>query len=88
MPRFRRPPKRFGGDTQHEFCNPKEFFRIQYFEACDVLILELDDQKEIMQPVLCMESLLLMSANGEERITELKEFTASVFKENLSVAES
>ena len=62
LPRFRRPPKRFDGDTQHEFCNPKKFFRIQYFEACDVLIQERDDrfeQKEIMQPVLCMESLLL-----------------------------
>ena len=85
LPRFRRPPKRFDGDTQHDFCNPKEFFRIQYFEACDVLIQELDDRfehKEIMQPVL---SLLLKSANGEEHITELKEFTASVFKEDLSV---
>ena len=85
LPRF---PNRFDGDTQHEFCNPKKFFQIQYFEACDVLIQELDDrfeQKEIMQPVLCMESLLLKSANGEEHITELKEFTASVFKEDLSV---
>ena len=53
-----------------------------------MLIQELDDrfeQKEIMQPVLCMESVLLKSANGEEHITELKEFTASVFKEDLSV---
>ena len=88
LPRFSGPPKRFDGDTQHEFCNPKEFFRIQYFEACDLLIQELDDrfeQKEIMQPVLNMESLLLKSANGEGHITELKEFTASVFKEDLSV---
>ena len=38
-----------------------------------------------MQPVLCMESFLLKSANGEEHITELKEFKASMFKEELSV---
>ena len=88
LPRFRRPPQRFDGDTQHEFRHPRELFRKQYFEALDLLIQELHDrfeQKEIMQPVLSMESLLLKSANGERHAVELEQFTASVFKDDLSI---
>lgn len=38
-----------------------------------------------MQPVLSMESLLLKSANGEKHSVELEQFTASVFKDDLSI---
>ena len=73
-----------GGDTQYEFCDPVELFRKQYFEACDLLIQELDDrfeQKEMMQPVLSMEPFLLKSAIGEKHLDELEELTVSVFKD-------
>ena len=50
----------------------------------DLLIQELHDrfeQKEIIQPVLSTESL----ANGERHAVELEQFTASVFKDDLSI---
>lgn len=56
LPRHRKPLKRYGGS------DPKKYFRQSYFAACDILIQELLDrfeQKEIMQPVLAMESLLI-----------------------------
>ena len=57
LPRFRRPPSKFGGSNQHEFGNPSAY-RKQYFEALDLLIQELSDhfqQKDVMQPVLTIE---------------------------------
>lgn len=33
LPRFRSPPQRFNGNMQHEFCDPRELFWKQYFEA-------------------------------------------------------
>ena len=51
LPRYRKPPKRFGGSEPHKFSKPKEFFRQQYFAACDLLIQELLDrfeQKDLM----------------------------------------
>ena len=40
-------------------------------KACDLLIQELHDrfgQREVMKPIITLESLLLKSANGEECI--------------------
>ena len=36
LPRFRRPPSKFGGSNQHEFDNPSKYYRKQYFEALDL----------------------------------------------------
>ena len=77
MPRYRKPPQRFGGDTQHEFLQPREYFRQNYFEACDILIGELSDrfvQEYVMKPVLCMEFILLTCklACGVTCTSELK----------------
>ena len=55
LPRYRKPPKRLGGGEPHQFSGPQEYFRQQYFTACDLLIRELVDrfeQKELMQPYL------------------------------------
>ena len=78
LPRFRRPPSKFGGSNQHEFGNPSAYYRKQYFEALDLLIQELSDrfqQKDPMQPVLAIEALLIKSANGEDQTEELKNFS-------------
>ena len=88
LPRYRKPPQRFGGDTQHEFMQPREYFRQKYFEACDILIGELSDrfeQEDVMKPVLCMESILLKSACGETCTSELKSFSESVFQADFSI---
>ena len=71
LPRYRKPPQRFGGDTQHEFMQPREYFRQKYFEACDILIGELSDrfeQEDVMKPVLCMESIYYLSQLAEKHV--------------------
>ena len=86
LPRYRKPPKRFGGSEPHNFSKPKEFFRQQYFAACDLLTQELLDrfeQKDLMQPILAMESVLIKSANGEHYAEDLKQVKQSVFKADL-----
>ena len=68
LPRYRKPPKRFGGSDPHQFDEPRSYFQQKYYTACDILIQELLDsfeQKEFMQPVLAMENLLIKLANGE-----------------------
>ena len=52
LPRYRKPPRRLDAGSQpHRFSEPKDFFRQQYFAACDLLIQELTDhfdQKDFM----------------------------------------
>lgn len=87
LPIYYKPPKRFGGSDPYQFDEPKMCFRQKYYSACDVLIQELLDrfeQKEFMQPVLTMESLLIKSANGECHTDELRTMKESVFKGDLN----
>ena len=73
---------------EHEFRQPRDYFRQKYFEACDILIGELSDrfeQEDVMKPVLCMESILLKSACGEKCNSELKSFSESVFQADFSI---
>ena len=87
LPRYHTPPKRFGGADAHQFDEPKKYFRQKYFAACDVLIQELLDrfeQKEFMQPVLAIESLLIKSAKGECHADEVRTVKESVFKDDLN----
>ena len=87
LPRYRKPPKRFGGSDPHQFDEPKMCFRQKYYSACDILIQELLDrfkQEEFMQPVLTMESLLIKYANGECHTDELRTMKESVFKGDLN----
>ena len=44
LPRYRRLPRRLNqGEEQHRFQTPKEVFQQIYFEACDLLINEVND---------------------------------------------
>ena len=57
-------------------------------KACDLLIQELHDrfgQREVMKPIVTLESLLLKSANGEECIQELSDFNDSVYRQEFTV---
>ena len=72
----------------HRFFVPKDYFRSQYFEGCDLLVQELSDhfeQKEVIQPVLSIESQLIKAANGEDSTEELRIMTESVFLNDLSI---
>ena len=89
LPRYRRAPARLDDGSQpHTYRTPKDYFRRQYFEACDLLIGELEDrfeQKGLMEHVLLLESLLLKAANGNDCSTELNEIDKSLYKDDLDI---
>ena len=68
LPQYKRLPKQLDQGTKpHEFEAPRDYFRQQYFEACDLLLGELDDrfdQKSVLSSVMALENTLLNSANG------------------------
>ena len=56
-------------------------FRQTYFEACDLLIGEVNDRfsQDFMAPVIAMENLIVKSANDEEFTEDLEKVSGSVF---------
>ena len=46
LPRYRKPPKRFGGSDPHQFDEPKRYFQQKYYTACGILVQELLDRFE------------------------------------------
>ena len=77
LPRYRKAPARLDDGSQpHRYSTPRVYFRQQYHEACDMLIRELEgrfEQKELLNPVLLLESLLPKAANGDQCSKELLE---------------
>ena len=78
LPRYRRaPPRLDDGSLPHQFSTPKEYFRQQYFQTCDLLLQELENRfDQSLHPVLALESLLLKAANGqcfEEQLQTVRE---------------
>ena len=80
LPWYKRLPKRLDqGAKPHEFETPKDYFHQQYFDACDLLLGELDDrfdQQSVLPSVMALENTLLNSANGfnyEEQLAILEE---------------
>ena len=71
--RYRRAPTRLDdGSLSHQFSTPKAYFRQQYYQACDLLLRDLEDRfaaqsftAQSLHPVLALESLLLKAANGQ-----------------------
>ena len=75
---------------KHRFNTAKDYFCCQYFEACDLLLNDIEsrfEQKEFMEPVLAIE-LLIKSANGEDFSQELKVVESSCFKSDLCFKKS
>ncbi|XP_062511818.1 zinc finger MYM-type protein 1-like [Corticium candelabrum] len=89
LSRPRRQPRRVDdGSSPHVHDTPKVFFRQRYFEACDILINDLKDrfdQKEVMEPLLTIESLLLKAANSRAYEDAWKKFCCSCYKEDLDI---
>eukprot|EP00731_Ephydatia_muelleri_P036298 Em0232g1a len=89
LPRYRKAPQRYDdGAPNVQFSDSRSFYCQKYFEACDLLIQELHDrfgQREVMKPIVTLESLLLKSANGEECIQELYDFNDSVYRQEFTV---
>ena len=87
LPRYRKAPRRFDeGSQPHKFSTAKDYFRCQYFQACDLLVNDIEsrfEQKEYMGPVLAIEALLIKSANGEDFSQELKVVESSCYQSDL-----
>ena len=91
LPRYRRAPARLeNGSLPHRFGMPEEFYRHLYFEACDLLIRELDDRfqvEESLSPVLSLENLLLQAANGESYEDVVQSLQSSCYKDDINFNE-
>lgn len=88
LPRYRRVPRRLDDGSQpHRYSTPKEYFRHQFFEACDLLISELDqrfDQQQLLSPVLTLENLLLEASNGHSYQNHLDSLKISCYKNDFN----
>ena len=88
LPRYRRTPARLDDGSQpHRYATPKDYFRHQYFQACDLLTRELEDrfqQRDLLPPVISLEKLLLKAANGEAYEQELEIIKTSCYKDDFN----
>ena len=87
LPRYRRRPSRFeDGSNPHEFTSAKAYYRQIFFEACDLLSVELKDRFEDQHipSVLAIEQALLKAANGNNCETEIVHLTKSCYKNDIT----
>ena len=55
---MRTPARLDDGSQPHRYATPKDYFRHQYFQACDLLTRELEDrfqQRDLLPPVISLE---------------------------------
>lgn len=91
LPRYRRAPARVDDGSQpHRFGTAEDYYRSLYFEACDLLIRELDDRfqvQESLSPVLRLENLLLRAANGESFEDDLESLQSTCYRDDINLEE-
>lgn len=84
LPRYRRAPARIDGGSQpHRFASPRDYHRSLYYQACDLLVNELEmrfQQKDLLPSAIALESLLLKAACGEDFSEDLKRVEESCYK--------
>ena len=60
LPRYRKAPKRMdNGSNPHQFSTPRDYYRREYYQTCDLLLGELDErfeQSKVIPSVLAVES--------------------------------
>ena len=88
LPRYRRLPKRLeDGGEPHRYDAPRDYFHHQYFEACDLLLRELEDrfeQQALLPPILSLENILLKAANGEAYEEDFQMAKISCYKDDIN----
>lgn len=88
LPRYRRAPRRLDDGSQpHQYNGPKDFFRHQYFQACDLLLQELEDrfeQRQLLPPVISLENLFLEAANGKPYEKSIQDVQSSCYKDDIN----
>ena len=90
LPRYRRAPARVDKSQPHRFGTAEDYYRSLYFEACDLLIRELDDRfqvQESLSPVLRLENLLLRAANGESFEDDLESLQSTCYRDDINLEE-
>lgn len=91
LPRYRKAPRRVDdGSNPHQFATPRDYFRRQYYQTCDLLLGELDErfeQSKVIPSVLAIEKLLISAANGKTYDEHLKTIRESCYKEDFNFSE-
>ena len=75
------------GSQPHKFSMPKDYFHHLYFQACDLLLQELEnifEQQDLLPPVLCLEDLLLKAANGEDYKEKFQSVKSSCYRDDIN----
>ena len=86
LPRQRRCPARFQeGASPHEYPSPRDFYCHMFFEACDLLITELEDRFESQHipSVLSLEKAIVKAANGDDFESEVAHLRESCYKHDI-----
>ena len=82
LPRRRRCPARFQeGASPHEYPSPRDFYRHMFFEACDLLITELESHH--IPSVLSLEKAIVKAANGDDFESEVAHLRESCYKHDI-----
>ena len=86
LPRYRcRPSRLEDGSKPQRYSTAKAYYRHIYYEACDLLIGELEKRFECqhIQSILAMEQLLLKAANGDGYEIELGLLAESCYRNDI-----
>ena len=90
LPRYRKRPSRYeSGSEQHQYGSPKAYFRHIYFEACDLLYVELGYRfdNQVTSSVVALEQTLIKAANGEDYQSSIKELEKSYYKDDVVISD-
>lgn len=90
LPRYRRCPARFeDGSHPHQFTTVKDYHQHIYYQACDLLLRELDDRFEqaVLHHALPLESVLIKAANKEEFLNELEKIEQSCYRSDFDFSQ-
>ncbi|XP_068697297.1 zinc finger MYM-type protein 1-like [Montipora foliosa] len=82
LQRYRRAPARLDhGATPHRFKCPKDYYRVQCYEACDKMKTKLESRfnQAELKPVSNLEKLLVGAANSDDFSEHLEELQRSCF---------
>ena len=88
LPRYRRPPAKLDdGYAPHRHGSPKDHYRAQYYEACDLIQTALDIRfnQEKLKPVANVEKLVLAAANTQDFSEHLTGLQASCYRADLDI---
>ena len=78
------------GSSPHQFAMPKDYFRSQYYQTCDLLLGELDkrfEQSRVKPSIVALEKLLISAASREPYEEHLQTIRESCYKEDFDFSE-